>query len=167
MIRGAGAFAVCAVATVAVALTAPELSLAGSWLAFEVVAAALPVAAVLLVWRPVFGTLVVAAMRLARRRVELTRGGTPVRARARRVRDVAGAARRGGAAGARQRPLGRAGWALVGCGAVVTLGVLGIASAAVFDPHAQGARTALRIRCWCRAPPAPSRRSDAPASRSA
>ncbi|MET0818511.1 MAG: histidine kinase, partial [Solirubrobacteraceae bacterium] len=37
-----------------------------------------------------------------------------------------------------ERPLGHAGQALVGLGAAATLGVLGIASAAVFDPHAQG-----------------------------
>ena len=40
--------------------------------------------------------------------------------------------------GIEERPLGRAGWGIVGAGAVVALGLLGLASAVVFDPAAQG-----------------------------
>ncbi|HET8950795.1 MAG TPA: histidine kinase [Solirubrobacteraceae bacterium] len=133
------AFAVCAGATVAVVLTAPELSLAGSWLAFEVVAAALPVAAVLLVRRPAFGSLVVAAMCAWLAAEWSSPEAGPLFAPGLVVYAMwpvllAAAALRG----LDERPLGRAGRALVGLGAAATLGVLGIASAAVFDPRAQG-----------------------------
>ncbi len=37
-----------------------------------------------------------------------------------------------------ERPLGRVGWSVVAVGAIATAGVLGLASAVVFDPDAQG-----------------------------
>jgi signal transduction histidine kinase len=136
------AFAACAAATVAIVRSAPDLSLAGAsvgTLAGETVAAAIPVVAILLVWRPVFGGLLVAAM-CAWLASEWNSPGAgalftpglvvfavwPVL--------VAAAALRG----LDERPLGRGGWTVVAVGTIATAAVLGVASAAVFDPRAQG-----------------------------
>ena len=136
------AYGLCAAATVGIARSAPGLSLAGdspAALAAQIAAAGLPVGAVLLAWRPVFGPLLVAAACgwLAAEWSSPAAGvlftpGLVVYAVWPAL--LAAAALRG----LDERPLGRLGWSVVGAGAISTTGLLGAASALVFDPAAQG-----------------------------
>jgi signal transduction histidine kinase len=135
-------FGACAAASIAVVNSDPDLSLAGDrarTLAIELVAAALPVVAIALAWRRAFGTFLVMALSAWLAAEWNSPGAGPVFTAGLVIYTswpplLAAAALRG----LDERPLGRAGWGLVGVGAVATVGVLGIASALAFDPGAQG-----------------------------
>ena len=136
------AFACCASATVVIARSAPELSLAGESagiLAGEIAAAALPVIAIALAWRPVFGPLLVAAM-CAWLAAEWNTPGAGALFTPGLVVYAVWPVLLAAAAltGLDERPLGRAGWSIVAVGALATAGLLGLSSAVLFDPAAQG-----------------------------
>jgi signal transduction histidine kinase len=153
------AYAACAVATVAVIASEPELSLTGgsTWrVVLELTAATLPVAAALAVWRPRFGVLLVAAS-CAWLAAEWSSPAAGVLFGAGLVVYAAWPVLLAAAAlrGLDERPLGPAGRAVVGAGALAAVGLLGLGTAVAFDPAAQG----------CAACPAnPLRLTSAPAT---
>jgi signal transduction histidine kinase len=136
------AFAVVAAATAVVVTGAPDQSLAGQGageLVLAIGAATFAVVAAAFPWRPVLAPLLAAAAAawlaaewaspgagaLFTAGLLLTAAWPPL---------LAAAALRGLA----ERPLDRTGRALVGAGIVIGPGLLGLASAVVFDPAAQG-----------------------------
>jgi signal transduction histidine kinase len=137
-----GAFAASAAASVAVARSAPGLSLAGEGertLAVELAAATLPVAAVAVCWRPAFGTLVAAAM-CAWLAAEWNSPGAGALFTPGLVVYASWPALLAAAAlrGLEERSLGWTGWGVVSLGALAGTGLLGLASAVLFDPRAEG-----------------------------
>jgi signal transduction histidine kinase len=131
-----------AAATVAVVRTAPELSLAGestARLAAEVVAATLPVIAIAAASRPRFGMLLAAAT-VAWLAAEWSSPGAGALFTLGLLLYATWPALLAAAAlrGLGERPVGRVAIGVVGFGALAGAGVLGLASAALFDPVAEG-----------------------------